>query len=66
MMSRLMQGGCSVLAVSMAISQAAVAAQQIPPDSVTFKSETRAVQINVSVKDAEGRPAADFARKTSL
>jgi VWFA-related protein len=32
------------------------AAQQLPPDSVTFKSETRAVQINVSVKDAKGSP----------
>ena len=51
-----MQGGCLVLVVSMAIGQAAVAAQQPPSDSVTFKSETRAVQINVSVKDAEGRP----------
>jgi hypothetical protein len=40
----------------MAISHATVAAQQPSSDSVTFKSETRAIQINVSVKDAQGRP----------
>jgi len=46
----------AIFAVCITAVHAAAIVQQPPPDSVTFRSETRAIQINVSVKDAQGHP----------
>jgi VWFA-related protein len=46
----------ATFAVCTMVVRAAAIAQQPPHASVTFTSETRAIQINVSVKDAQGYP----------